>query len=51
MPNGYGCDMALMALDGVFIFSNKGDVYYHAISENTGTLATASSELDITKLR
>ena len=38
MPNGYGCDMALMALDGVFIFSNKGDVYYHAISENTGLL-------------
>ena len=38
MPNGYGCDMALMAQEGVFIFSNTGDVYYHMISENTGLL-------------
>ena len=28
----------LMAQDGVFIFSNTGEIYYHAISENTGTL-------------
>ena len=38
MPNGYSCDMALMAQDGVYIFSSSGDVHYHVISETTGTL-------------
>lgn len=38
MPNGYNCNMAVMAMDGVYIFSNAGDVYYHMISENTGSL-------------
>ena len=38
MPNGYGCNMAVMAQEGVYIFSNTGEIYYHPISENTGTL-------------
>ena len=38
MPNGYSCDMAVKALDGVFIFSKTGEVYYHVISPNTGLL-------------
>tara|TARA_B100000886_G_scaffold53781_1_gene33059 strand:- start:360 stop:2534 length:2175 start_codon:yes stop_codon:yes gene_type:complete len=38
MPNGYSCDLAVMALDGVFIFSKTGEVYYHVISPNTGAL-------------
>ena len=38
MPNGYSCDMALMAQGGVYIFSSSGDVHYHVISETTGTL-------------
>ena len=38
MPNGYSCDLAVKALDGVFIFSKTGEVYYHVISPNTGLL-------------
>lgn len=38
MPNGYSCDMALLAQDGVYIFSSSGEIHYHVISETTGTL-------------
>ena len=30
--------IAVMAQEGVYIFSNTGEIYYHPISENTGTL-------------
>ena len=38
MPNGYSCDMALMAQGGLYIFSSSGDIHYHVISETTGAL-------------
>ena len=44
MPNGYSCDMAVMAQNGVYIFSNSGEVTYHVISENTGALLAPQAQ-------
>ena len=38
MPNGYSCDMALIAQGGLYIFSSSGDIHYHVISETTALL-------------